>query len=73
MPDTSQEAKDLAKYTEKCAQRAAITSDRNKKLEARPPRAEPGASMGMGSDDDMQITGSRKNSKAAKSHCLGES
>jgi hypothetical protein len=72
MPNLSQEATDLAKYTEKCAQRAAITSDRNKKLEAQRPEVEAGPSMARGSDDEMQITGSRENSRAAKSHSLGE-
>lgn len=78
MPDISHEARDLANYTRKCAERAAITSNRNKQLESRRrARAEAGdgarTSMAKDSDDEMEITGSRQNPKAAKAHSLGES
>lgn len=63
------ETRDLQKYTEKCAQRAAITADRNHQRDAEARRG----TMSRGSDDDMEITGSRKNGKAARSLVLGES
>lgn len=75
MPDIAEETRDLLKYTKKCTERAAITSDRNKELESRRLRAETGDGadprMAKGSDDEMEITGSRKNAKAAKLHSLG--
>ncbi|GHJ84551.1 hypothetical protein NliqN6_0953 [Naganishia liquefaciens] len=73
MLDISHEARDLVKYSTKCAERAAITSDTNNQLGSRrraEARNETGTSMTRGSDDDMQITASRQNSKAAKSRSL---
>jgi hypothetical protein len=63
------ETRDLQRYTEKCAQRAAITANRDHQRDA---EARDGR-MSRDSDDDMEITGSRKNGKAARSLVLGES
>lgn len=69
----SEETRDLRNYTEKCNQRNAITANRNKELELRAAEAQGrGSRMSPGSDDDMEITGSRKNGKVAKSIQLGE-
>ncbi|KAJ9098938.1 hypothetical protein QFC19_006162 [Naganishia cerealis] len=75
MPSTSigEEANSLLKYTRKCDQRAAITSSRNKQLDSRQQsRSVVGGGMGIDSDDEMEITGSRKNVKVAKSSALAK-
>jgi hypothetical protein len=63
------EPRDLQRYTEKCAQRAAITAHRNTERAA---EARAGGGRMSESDDDMEITGSRKNGKAARNLVLGE-
>ncbi|KAJ9113214.1 hypothetical protein QFC22_006053 [Naganishia vaughanmartiniae] len=75
MPNISidEEANSLLNYTRKCDKRDAITSSRNKEADLRQARTAGGTMVGMDdSDDDMEITGSRKNVKVAKDSALAK-
>ena len=75
MPSISidEEANNLLKYTRKCDQRDAATSNRNKQADLRQARiAEGMVGVDDSDDDEMEITGSRKNVKVAKTSALGE-
>ncbi|KAJ9104640.1 hypothetical protein QFC21_002138 [Naganishia friedmannii] len=74
MPSVSidEEVHSLLKYTWKCDKRDAITSSRNKQADLRQARAADGMVGVDDSDDDMEITGSRKNVKIAKTSALAK-
>ncbi|KAJ9119952.1 hypothetical protein QFC24_005435 [Naganishia onofrii] len=75
MPSISidEEANNLLKYTRKCDQRDAATSSRNKQADLRQARiAEGMVGVDDSDDDEMEITGSRKNVKVAKTSALAK-